>query len=85
INSFALTNLGPLEALAPSTRYGTLELEDLYFVAAGSVLSTLGASASSFRGELSLQLSCVTPVIDEPTARALFARTREHLATFALG
>jgi hypothetical protein len=81
-NTFSLTNLGPLETLDVDSRYGDLELQDLYFVAAGSVLSTLGAAASTYRGELSLLVGGVTPILPEASVRDIsehaFARLRDY-------
>ncbi len=71
LNTFSLTNLGPLESLDIEAHYGSLELEDLYFVAAGSVLSTLGGAASTFRDQLSLQIGAVTPILSEAATRAI--------------
>lgn len=81
-NTFSLTNLGPLETLNVDHHYGELELVDLYFVAAGSVLSTLGAAASTYRDELSLLIGGVTPILTEASVRELsehaFARLRDY-------
>jgi hypothetical protein len=82
INTFSLTNLGVLEQLDVSKRHGALTVEDLYFVAAGSVLCTLGASASSFRDELSFQQTSEAPVVDDETARSLFERTCARIEGF---
>lgn len=82
-NTYSLTNLGPLEQLDVAPSYGGLVLEDLYFIAAGSVLATLGASASSFQGTLSFSLVHVMPIVPHQVASAVFERTRERLEEYA--
>jgi hypothetical protein len=82
-NTFSLTNLGPLESLQVDAQYGAFELEDLYFVAAGSVLATLGAAASTFRDQLSLQIGSVKPSVPEASARAISDHAFSLLHSYA--
>jgi len=68
-----------LEALNISERLGGLALEELYFVAATSVLARMGATAVSFRGRLSFQLTYITPSIQAEQARRVARRIQQQL------
>ena len=82
-DTFALTNLGPLEHLGASQRVGALEVEDLFFVAASSVNNQLGGSAVSFAGRIALQLIGVAPLIPAAMLDRLTERTRARLLAYA--
>ena len=73
--SFAFTNLGLLERLDVRERYGGLEIEELHFFAAVSTMGPLGATATTFRNRLQLNLGHVEPVL----GRATMDRCRHHL------
>ena len=73
--SFAFTNLGLLERLDVRERYGGLEIEELHFFAAVSTMGPLGATATTFRNRLQLNLGHVEPVL----GRATMDRFRHHL------
>lgn len=81
-NTSSLTNLGPLEPLGVQAHTGAFAIEDLFYVAAGSVLSALGASASSFDGRLSFTLCWVEPAVSRAAAEALTAHVRDELARY---
>jgi hypothetical protein len=73
--SLAITNLGLLERLDVQERYGELEIEELHFFAAVSVMGPLGATATTFRNRLQLNLGHVEPRI----SRATMERFQHHL------
>ncbi|MDB4990538.1 MAG: non-ribosomal peptide synthetase, partial [Myxococcaceae bacterium] len=84
LNTFSLTNLGKLEQqLGVRERFGALWLEDLYFVAAGSILGSLGGAATSYRGELSLQLVGVSPLLAREQVATLAAHVETMLLDYA--
>jgi hypothetical protein len=85
LNTLAVSNLGRLEALAVRKSFPELTVEDTFFVIAGSVLSALAASMSTFAGELSFQLSCVEPIVARPIAETICARTEALLRQHAAG
>lgn len=70
-NTCSLTNLGKLEQLGCAEHVGALQVEDLYFLAASSVLGKFGGSAVSFRGRIALQLAYVRPFVPDPLAETL--------------
>ena len=82
-DTFGITNLGPLERLGLRTQVGELEVLDLFFVAAQSVMSQLGASAVSFAGRISLQLTAVEPLIAVAVLDRLAERSRALLVGYA--
>jgi hypothetical protein len=73
--SFAFTNLGLLERLDVREHYGGLEIEELHFFAAVSTMGPLGATATTFRNRLQLNLGHVEPVL----GRVTMDRFRHHL------
>jgi hypothetical protein len=82
-NTFSLTNLGRLEQLEVHASIGPLTLDDLYFVAAGSVLVALGASATSYRDELSYQLVGTSPRVTAAQVSTMTARIESQLLEYA--
>lgn len=81
--TFGVTNLGVLEPLGLRARLADLTLDDLYFVASGSVLNQLGASAVSFDGRISLQLNCIDPLVAPEAFERVVQRTVAALQAFA--
>lgn len=73
--SFAFTNLGLLERLDVRERYRGLEIEELHFFAAVSTMGPLGATATTFRNRLQLNLGHVEPGL----GRATMDRFHGHL------
>ena len=73
--SFAFTNLGLLERLDVQERYLGLQIEELHFFAAVSTMGPLGATATTFRNRLQLNLGHVEPGL----GRATMDRFRDHL------
>ena len=73
--SFAFTNLGLLDRLDVHERYGALEIEELHFFAAVSTMGPVGATATTFRNRLQINLGHVEPRLGRGTAE----RFREHL------
>lgn len=73
--SLAITSLGLLERLDVQERYGGLEIEELHFFASVSVMGPLGATATTFRNRLQLNLGHVEPRL----SRATMDRFRHHL------
>jgi hypothetical protein len=73
--SLAVTNLGLLERLDVQERYRGLEIEELHFFAAVSVMGPLGATVSTFRNRLQLNLGYVEPGL----GRATMERFQHHL------
>ncbi len=73
--SLAVTNLGLLERLDIQERYRGLEIEELHFVAAMSVMGPLGATATTFRNRLQLNVGYVEPRL----GRATMERFQYHL------
>jgi NRPS condensation-like uncharacterized protein len=73
--SFAFTNLGLLERLDVQERYRDLEIEELHFFAAVSAMGPLGATATTFRNRLQLNLGHVEPAL----GRATMERFHHHL------
>lgn len=82
INAFALTNLGPLEALGLTREVGGLTVLRAHFVAASSVMSALGASASSFGGAISLRIMMCEPALPEAMQTRILEAVRKDLAAF---
>lgn len=80
--TFSVTNLGPLETLGLRADLGALQVDDVSFVAAGSVLAALGASATSFRGRIRLNLSGAAPLVAPAVFARLDERVREHLTRY---
>jgi hypothetical protein len=80
----SITNLGPLETLGLRRDFGALSLDNIYFVAAGSVLSTLGGSASSFDGRLRLNLTAAAPVVERAAFERIVQRVGDKLAEYVL-
>lgn len=85
LNTFSLSNLGRLENLGVRAQIGALTLEDLFFVAAGSVLSAFGASATSYGDELTLLLGGVEPMYAQEVTRSVAARVGHLLQEYARG
>jgi hypothetical protein len=84
LNTFSITNLGKLEhQLQLTAQIGTLTLEDVFFVAASSILGALGASATSFGDQLSFQLVGTTPLIAAETVVNLAGRIEALLLAYA--
>jgi len=79
----SITNLGPLEPLGLRPDVGPLRVDNVYFVAAGSVLSTLGGSASSFNGRLRFNLTAAIPVVEPAAFERISERVRESVAAYA--
>jgi NRPS condensation-like uncharacterized protein len=73
--SLAVTNLGLLERLDVQERYKGLEIEELHFFASVSVMGPLGATATTFRNRLQLNLGHVEPRL----GRATMERFQHHL------
>lgn len=83
VNTNGISNLGPLEHLGVQKQIGALEVEDLFFVAASSVMNQLGGTAVSFDGRISLQMSCVEPSIQVDVLERLVRRVEELLRDYA--
>jgi NRPS condensation-like uncharacterized protein len=81
-DTFGITNLGPLENLAVTPEQGSLFIEDLYFVSAGSVFSSLGASVTTFRGRLTLTFAWVEPLVEGPVALRVFDQLGSELRRY---
>lgn len=81
--TFGMTNLGVLEPPGVRAELGDLALDDLYFVASSSVLDQLGGSAVSFDGRISLQLSCIDPLIAPQVFERIVDRTVGALQSFS--
>jgi NRPS condensation-like uncharacterized protein len=81
--TYAVSNLGELERLGVMERIGSLELEDIYFVLAGSVLGAFSIAAVSFGGRLTLQFTYVEPLIARRQAERVAERARQQLARFS--
>lgn len=82
-NTYGLTNLGRLELLGVAAQIRELEVEDLFFVAAHSVMAMFGGSAVSFRGRIALQLTHVMPFVSAELADRLLQRVQEQLQQYA--
>jgi NRPS condensation-like uncharacterized protein len=82
INSFALTNLGRLENLGLEKDVGALTVTHAGFVAAGSVVGTLFASAATFDGALCFRIGACEPTIAPEVAARIAERVRNDLAAF---
>lgn len=81
-STFSLTNLGPLEDLGIVPECGALEVDDIFFVAAGSVLTTLGGAVTTFQGSLTLSIGWLEPLVSEAVAERVVARLEEELAAY---
>jgi NRPS condensation-like uncharacterized protein len=81
-NTFALTNLGRLETLGLEKEMGQLTVLRASFVAAGSVVGTLFASATCFDDALSLRIGACEPTIAPETAKRIVARVRDDLTAY---
>jgi|GEM_PF-1309375 len=81
-DTFSLTNLGPLEQLGLEPSYGELTVADVYFVAAGSVLSTLGGAVTTFGGALTLTIGWVEPLVAREVAERVVSRIEHELADY---
>jgi NRPS condensation-like uncharacterized protein len=84
-NTFGISNLGPLERLGVEPQVGALEIEDVFFVAASSVMNQFGGTAVGFRGRVGLQLNCVEPLVPEGVLDAVTQRVGELLRGYARG
>ena len=73
--SLAITNLGLLDRLDVQERYRGLEIEELHFFAAMSVMGPLGATVTTFRNRLQLNFGYVEPGL----SRATMERFQHHL------
>jgi len=86
LSTFSITNLGNLESqLDLHTQYGALTLDDIYFVAAGSVLGALGASVTTYRGRLTMAICGVEPLITRAQLNAMRTQVEALLHEFARG
>jgi hypothetical protein len=81
-NALAVTNLGPLERLGVRGELGALCLNDLFFVAAGSLSSPLCATVTSFAGKLSLIFEHVEPLVTAEQAGRVFAHAQAALDAY---
>jgi NRPS condensation-like uncharacterized protein len=82
-NTFAVSNLGPLERMGVASTVDKLQVEDFYFAGASSLMNQLGGSVVSFAGRLSLQLNCVEPLVPRELLDALAARMEGLLRAYA--
>jgi hypothetical protein len=78
-----LTNLGHLEPLGVHRQVGPFLVERLYFAASSSVLSSIGAAASTFAGELTLVLSWTEPQVREEEAAVVAASIAGEIRAYA--
>ena len=85
LTTFSLTNLGPLEKLGIEPDCGSLEIEDLFFVAAGSVVSTLGGAVTMFQGSLTITVGWVEPIVSEQMGERVVALLEHELANYIDG
>jgi NRPS condensation-like uncharacterized protein len=83
VGTYALSNLGALERMGVGERIGELELEEVYFVLASSVMGAFGIACVSHRGRLSLQFTYVEPLIARRQAERVAERARQQLVRFA--
>ncbi|HEX7669129.1 MAG TPA: hypothetical protein VF395_06090, partial [Polyangiaceae bacterium] len=81
-NTFALTNLGVLEKLGVRARVGALHVDDLFFVAAGSVFGTIGAAATTLSGKLTVALNWVEPLVSRETGERIAEHLERRIASF---
>jgi hypothetical protein len=82
LTTLAVTNLGPLEQLGVQGRVGPLLVDDLFFVAAGSVFGTLGASVTSFGGALTISINWVFPLFGDETGTRLVDLVEAELGEY---
>lgn len=80
--TYGISNLGPLERLGIAPTVGALEIEDLYFAIAASVMGALSAAVVSHRGRLSIHITHIEPLIASSAASRVAARLRELLGAF---
>jgi hypothetical protein len=85
LGSFAITNLGQLEQLGVQERVGALRIEQMCFVAAGSVFSTLVASPTTFGGVLSMPICWLEPLVSRASAECVAQRVERELSAYAAG
>jgi NRPS condensation-like uncharacterized protein len=88
LGTFLLSNIGALESTVDMpARLGlgtaALELENAWFVLAGSVMHALVASASSFRGKLDIHLNSLQPFVTAASAARVLAGTERRLRQYA--
>jgi NRPS condensation-like uncharacterized protein len=80
--SLAVTNLGLLDRLDVQERYRGLEIEELHFFAAVSVMGPLGATATTFRNRLQLNLGHVEPRLGRATMERFQHQLTRRLDAF---
>jgi hypothetical protein len=85
LGSFAITNLGRLEQLGVQERAGALRIEQMFFVAAGSVFATLLASATTFGGVLNMPICWLEPLVSRASAECVARRVEQELAAYVAG
>jgi NRPS condensation-like uncharacterized protein len=83
LDTFSITNLGPLENLGIQPSVGRLQVEDCFFVAAGSVFTTLLVSATTFGGALTMPIGWVEPLVARELAERVVRRAELELSTYA--
>jgi hypothetical protein len=83
IGTTAVSNLGALEQLGVEPAVGALEVEDLYFAMASSIMAAYGAAVVSHRGGLIMQLTHVEPLIERAVATRVAERLHAQLSAFA--
>jgi len=79
----SVTNLGPLESLGLRQDVGELVVDNVWFVAAGTVLSSLGGAATSFGGRIRFNLTAASPLVPAAVFERIVGRVRGHLADYA--
>lgn len=85
LGSFAITNLGQLEQLGVQELTGGLQIEQMFFVAAGSVFSSLVASPTTFGGVLTLPICWTEPLVARASAECVARRVEQELVDYAAG
>ncbi|WP_157069919.1 phthiocerol/phthiodiolone dimycocerosyl transferase family protein [Sandaracinus amylolyticus] len=81
--ALAVTNLGVLEQLGLEHAYGPLEVRACGFAAAPSILGSLLAAVSTFRGTLTIAVGHTVPLISRERGERIAAHTEEILARAA--
>lgn len=80
---FGITNLGRLEALQCRASVGALQVDSLYFCAAGSVLYELGLSVTHFQDRLTLALNSLRARLTDAQAAQLLEYLEAGLRAYA--
>jgi NRPS condensation-like uncharacterized protein len=81
--TFALSNLGELEKLGAQHQVAALSVEDFYFGLACSIMGAFGGAAVSFRGQITLHLTYIHPLIAHDAAERVRSRAFAHLVQLA--